>query len=180
MVAVKIIPEVLEHLTFQSYQPQPTIAGVTHIPLDKHRALEGWFMEYLRLTKGAVEGLPITFEPRQFSLAEAVPGRINAFHLHPKGRQDELWCVIRGTLLVWLVDVRRDSPTTGAKRRVVLDGGLPTLLYIPSGIAHGYKAGPDGALLLYAMNAQFEAADPNEGRLPWDHFGPDLWEEDRG
>jgi dTDP-4-dehydrorhamnose 3,5-epimerase len=30
------------------------------------------------------------------------------------------------------------------------------------------------------MNGQFDPADPNEGRLPWDHFGAELWEPDRG
>ena len=54
------------------------------------------------------------------------------------------------------------------------------MLHIPTGVAHGYKAGPDGALLAYAMNSQFNIDDPNEGRLPWDHFGAELWEEDRG
>ena len=41
-------------------------------------------------------------------------------------------------------------------------------------------AGGEGALLTYAMKAQFNLIDPNEGRLPWDHFGRDLWEDDRG
>jgi dTDP-4-dehydrorhamnose 3,5-epimerase len=34
--------------------------------------------------------------------------------------------------------------------------------------------------LLYTMDQQFDISDPNEGRLPWDQFGTDLWNEDRG
>ncbi|WP_244403976.1 dTDP-4-dehydrorhamnose 3,5-epimerase family protein [Meiothermus ruber] len=153
---------------------------MVHQPLQKHRALEGAFMEYLRLKDGRVEGFPLPFEARQISLSWAVPGRINAFHLHPKRTQDELWCVVQGALLVWLVDVRADSPTKGTKRSFLLSGEAPSLLYIPSGVAHGYRAGHQGALLLYAMNDQFNPSDPNEGRLPWDFFGAELWAEDRG
>ena len=172
-------------LKFQSYQSQPEIHGVWYRPLRKHRALEGSFMEYLRLTAGRVEGLdaggePVDFEARQVSVSQAAPGRINAFHLHPKVVQDEMWTVIAGEMLVWLVDVRADSPTHGAKRSFLLSGEQPGLLYIPCGVAHGYKAGPGGALLLYVMNSQFDPDDPNEGRLRWDHFDAKLWEEDRG
>lgn len=178
--ASPLIPEVAGALTFQSYGDEPAIDGVFYRALRKHHALEGWFMEYLRLTNGAPEGLPFGREVRQISFSKAAPGRVNAFHLHPKRVQDELWCVIDGALLVWLADCRAGSPTAGNKRRYVLGGEEPGLLHIPSGVAHGYKAGPHGALLVYAMNGQFDPEDPNEGRLPWDFFGAGLWADDRG
>lgn len=176
------VPLTDEHaraLTWQSYQRGPAIDGVRHEPLRKHRALEGSFMELLRVTGGQVEGLE-GFELRQVSVSSAGPGRINAFHVHPKVVQDEVWTVLAGEMLVWLVDVRRDSPTAGVKRSFVLSGEQPAWLVIPSGVAHGYRAGAGGATLLYCMNSQFNIDDPNEGRLPWDHFGPELWEDDRG
>lgn len=177
---VPLEPEVASTLTFQSYAPQPVIEGVFYQPLKKHRALEGSFMEYLRVTDGQVEGLPLPFAVRQISFAQAVPERINAFHLHPKELQDEFWCVVTGSMMIWLVDIRAGSPTLGARRRYLLSGEEPGLLYIPAGVAHGYKAGADGALLVYTMNAQFNLQDPNEGRLPWNYFGAALWEDDRG
>ena len=177
---IRLTPQHAKAVTFQDYSPQPKIEGVFTVPLTKHRDLEGSFMEYLRLGGGVADGLPVKFEVRQISFAEATPGRINAFHLHPKKIQDELWCVVAGEMLVWLVDLREGSPTAGAKRRQILSGEQPVMLHIPSGVAHGYLAGCDGALLAYAMNSQFDPADPNEGRLPWDHFGEDLWEEDCG
>lgn len=177
---MKLTPDAEQKLYFQDYKPQALLADVKHIPLKKHRALEGWFMEHLRLSEGKVEGLDKPFELRQLSLSKAEAHRLNAFHIHPKRTQDELWCVIEGRLKVWLVDARQDSATCGNKRPFILDGEEPALLYIPSGVAHGYKAGPKGATLLYAMNDQFNLQDPNEGRLPWDYFGQDLWEEDKG
>ena len=169
-----------QQLTFQRYDPQPEIEGVFYKPLNKHRDLEGFFMEHLRLTGGRIEGLDVAFDVRQVSVAGAGPGRINAFHEHPREIQDEIWSVVAGAMQVWLVDTRAESPTLDARRKVVLSAQAPGMLYIPSGVAHGYKAGPDGALLLYVMNNQFNLAEPNEGRLPWDFFGKELWEEDRG
>jgi dTDP-4-dehydrorhamnose 3,5-epimerase len=173
-------PKAQSALSFQGYEAAPEIAGVFVHPLKKHRSLEGSFMEYLRLGQGQVEGLPVAFEARQVSVSWAAPDRVNAFHVHPKRPQDELWCVLAGELLVWLADVRQGSTTHGNKRPFLLSGEAPSFLYIPSGVAHGYKAGHRGATLLYAMSDQFDLKDPNEGRLPWDFFGPELWEADRG
>ncbi len=177
---IKLPEDISKALYYQDYTPKTVIKDVHYQSLKKHRSLEGWFMEYSRLSESLIEGLPTPFELRQLSISRALPNRINAFHLHPKAIQDEIWCVIEGSLKVWLADVRQDSSTCGVKRPYILDGEEPALLYIPSGVAHGYQAGNEGALLLYAMNAQFNVADPNEGRLPWDYFGKDIWEEDRG
>jgi dTDP-4-dehydrorhamnose 3,5-epimerase len=169
-------------LVFQSYDRSPTIEGVWHKPLRKHRGENGWFLELGRLTDGSVAELPGggDFELRQLSASWAEGGRINAFHIHPKQPQNEIWCVLQGQLTVWLVDCRRDSPTAGLRQKVILSGEDPAQLHIPAGVAHGYRSGAGGALLVYCMDQQFDAADPNEGRLPWDHFGAELWEEDRG
>lgn len=177
---VVLTASVLEALTFQAYPAAPTIDGVTVIPLRKHRAENGSFMEVMRVTQGRVEGVAGSFEIRQASVSMAAPGRVNAFHIHPRLPQNELWCVVHGHLAVWLIDCRQGSPTVGHKRRVILNGEEPALLAIPAGVAHGYRAGSAGATLLYLMDQQFNPAEPNEGRLSWDFFGRDLWEEDRG
>ena len=167
-------------LTFQDYPPAPEIEGVWLNRLQKRRSDNGFFMEYARVTSGEVENLPSPFDLRQLSVSRAEPGRINAFHIHPNEPQNELWTVLDGQLKVWLVDLRAGSPTEGNRRAVILSGEEPVQLYIPAGVAHGYQAGPLGALLLYGMNQQFSLDKPNEGRLPWDFFGADLWAEDRG
>ena len=179
-MVIPIDPEHEKSMTFQSYQEFAKIQGVYTHRLKKHRSLEGDFMEYMRLTAGSLEGVEEPFEVRQISLSWAIPHRINAFHIHPREVQDELWCALSGSMLVWLVDIRKDSPSSAVKQRFLLSSEEPVLLHIPSGVAHGYKSGPEGALLLYTMNSQFDPADPNEARLPWDHFGGELWEQDRG
>jgi dTDP-4-dehydrorhamnose 3,5-epimerase len=178
--AVRLASELEAALVFQTYRTATPLEGVSLWPLEKRRAENGWFLEYLRVTDGKVDHVSCGFELRQISVSYAAPGRINAFHIHPKVPQNELWSVIHGQLLVWLVDCRAGSPTVGAKQKLILTGEEPSMVVISAGVAHGYKAGPDGATLLYAVDQQFNLEDPNEGRLPWNYFGADLWEEDRG
>jgi dTDP-4-dehydrorhamnose 3,5-epimerase len=180
--AVALRDEVRGALSFQSYARGESIDGVWLKPLRKHRAENGWFVELYRMGDAGVESLPGVdrFMLSQASVSYAAPGRINAFHIHPLVPQDELWTVVQGQLLVWLVDCRADSQTSGVRQRIVLSGEVPAILHIPAGVAHGYRSGASGALLLYGMNQQFDPDRPNEGRLPWDFFGADLWEDDRG
>ncbi|PYE55911.1 dTDP-4-dehydrorhamnose 3,5-epimerase family protein [Deinococcus yavapaiensis] len=177
---IELAPEFAQALSFESYPSAPAIEDVWTHALRKNRSENGAFMEWLRLGDAGVQLLPGELVPRQISVSWAAPARINAFHIHVKEVQNEIWCVIGGQLVVWLVDCRAGSSTLGVRRKLVLSGEQPTLLYIPSGVAHGYQAGRDGATLLYAMDAQFDLADPNEGRLPWNFFGASLWDEDRG
>lgn len=177
---ILLAPEYAEVLSFETYPPAPQIAGVWVHALRKNRSENGAFMEYLRLGEDGVQNLPGPLTPRQISVSWAAPGRINAFHIHVKEEQNELWCVLAGQLMIWLVDCREGSSTLGVRRKLIFSGEQPMMVHIPSGVAHGYQAGATGATLIYAMDAQFNMADPNEGRLPWNHFGDSLWAEDRG
>jgi dTDP-4-dehydrorhamnose 3,5-epimerase len=177
---IPLVSELQSQLTFEAYPSAPSIDGVWLHPLRKNRSENGWFMEYLRLSKDGVDGIPSPLEVRQISISKAAPHRVNAFHIHTKLPQNEIWTVIDGQLMVWLVDCRENSPTARVKRRVILSSEQPMQLFIPAGVAHGYQAGIDGATLLYSMDQHFNLQDPNEGRLPWDVFGTELWQENRG
>ena len=177
---IELAIEYADGLKFEAYPAAPLIEGVWVHALKKNRSENGAFMEYLRLGDDGVQGLPGSLVPRQISVSWAAPGRINAFHIHVKQEQNEIWCVLHGQLMIWLVDCRADSPTLGVRRRLVFSGEQPMMVHIPSGVAHGYQASEQGATLLYSMDAQFDITDPNEGRLAWNQFGDDLWDEDRG
>ena len=173
---IELLPELENILTFQDYPPTPEIEGVWIQALHKHRADNGWFMEYTRVNQGHLQNTPTPFEIRQISISRAEPGRINAFHIHTKLEQNEIWTVIQGQLVVWLVDCRKHSKTAGIKQRLILSGEQPMRIHIPAGVAHGYKAGQDGAILLYAMDQQFNQNNPNEGRFSHELFGKEIWE----
>jgi dTDP-4-dehydrorhamnose 3,5-epimerase len=165
----------------QSYGPAPAIEGVALVPLARHADDGGALIELARLTDGRAEGLA-GFTVRQVNYSEVAPGAIKAFHVHV--RQTDVWFVPPADrMLVVLLDVRQGSTTEGARVRVVLGDGASRLLRIPPGVAHGMKnLGAAPARVLYFTDLHF-SAEPSacdEGRLPWDFVGADVWEVTRG
>jgi dTDP-4-dehydrorhamnose 3,5-epimerase len=165
----------------QSYGPAPAIDGVTLIPLARHADDGGNLTELARLADGRAAGLE-GFTVRQVNYSELAPGAIKAFHLHV--RQTDVWYVPPGDrMLVVLLDVRQGSPTEGVRMRLMLGDGVSRLLRIPPGVAHGVRnLGPATGRIIYLTDVQF-SAEPStcdEGRLPWDFAGADVWEITRG
>jgi dTDP-4-dehydrorhamnose 3,5-epimerase-like enzyme len=65
----------------------------------------------------------------------------------------------------------------------MLGNGASRLLRIPPGVAHGVRnVGEATGRLVYFVDLHFttEPATCDEGRLPWDFAGQDLWEVTRG
>ena len=165
----------------QSYEARPAIDGVTITPLTRHVDDGGSMTELLRLDAQQGQGLP-GFTVRQVNFSEVEPGAVKAFHLH--SRQTDVWFVPPGDrLLGVLVDVRKGSRTEGVHQRLALGAGVSRLVRIPPGVAHGVRnLGPAVARLIYFVDLHF-TADPagcDEGRLPWDYLGPEVWEITRG
>ena len=165
----------------QAYGPPPAIEGVTLTPLARHADDGGSLTELARLAEGRVEGAG-DLTVRQINYSELAPGTIKAFHLHV--RQTDVWYVPPGDrMLTVLIDVRKGSPTEGARLRLVLGDGSSRLLRIPPGVAHGVRnLGPGPGHVIYFTDVHFSAepSSCDEGRLPWDFAGADVWEVTRG
>ncbi len=126
----------------------------------------GYFLEVARIGQGLVAG----FDPKttQVSAALSYPGTIKAFHYHR--RQTDYWAPVKGMLQVALVDLRKNSPTFGARNTLYLGALRPWQLIIPPGVAHGYKViGEEPAMLVYVTDRNYDPAD--EGRIPHDDSG---------
>lgn len=167
--------------SLQDYGPTPEIDGVQVAELRRFTDDGGSFTELGRLHQGLLAAMP-GFECRQLNYSEMDPGVIKAFHLHR--RQTDVWFVPPGDkMLVVLLDVRADSRTRGAQRRLVLGDGQSRLLRIPPGVAHGVKnLGPTRGHLIYLVDTHFspQPDQGDEGRLPWDFAGPQVWDVTRG
>jgi dTDP-4-dehydrorhamnose 3,5-epimerase len=165
----------------QVYGPAATIEGVTLTPLARHADDGGSLTELARLADGRAEAFD-GFTVRQINYSELAPGTIKAFHLHV--RQTDVWYVPPGDrMLVVLIDVRQGSATEGARLRLVLGDGSSRLLRIPPGVAHGVRnLGPGPGRVIYFTDVHFSAepSSCDEGRLPWDYAGADVWEVTRG
>jgi dTDP-4-dehydrorhamnose 3,5-epimerase len=176
-----ISPDAKRVFQLQAYGPTTTIEGVTLVTLARHADDGGSLTELARLADGRAEGLD-GFSVRQVNYSELAPGTIKAFHLHV--RQTDVWYVPPGDrMLIVLLDVRQGSPTEGARLRVVLGDGVSRLLRIPPGVAHGVRnLGPGPGRIIYFTDLHFSAepSSCDEGRLPWDFAGADVWEVTRG
>jgi len=165
----------------QSYGPATPIEGVVLAPLTRHTDDGGSLTELVRLTDGHAAGLE-GFTVRQVNFSELAPGAIKAFHLHV--RQTDVWYVPPGDrMLIVLLDVRQGSKSEGSRMRFVLGDGASRLLRIPPGVAHGVRnVGAQPGRIVYFTDVHFSAepSSCDEGRLPWDFAGADVWEVTRG
>ena len=174
-------PQAKQVFQVQSYVPRPSIGGVQITELKRHHDDGGSMTELARLTEGAPAGLT-GFTLRQINFSEIEPGAIKAFHLHT--RQTDVWFVPpTDRVLLVLVDVRKGSPTEGVTMRFMLGHGASRLVRIPPGVAHGARnIGQRTGRIIYMVDVQFSitAGECDEGRLPWDYLGADVWEIVRG
>jgi dTDP-4-dehydrorhamnose 3,5-epimerase len=165
----------------QAYGPAPTIEGVALVALTRHVDDGGSLTELARLSDGRAEGLA-GFTVRQVNFSELAPGTIKAFHLH--ARQTDVWYVPPSDrMLIVLVDARQGSPTEGTRMRLVLGDGASRLLRIPPGVAHGVRnLGTAPGRIVYFTDLHFSAepSSCDEGRLPWDFVGAEVWDVTRG
>jgi dTDP-4-dehydrorhamnose 3,5-epimerase len=122
----------------------------------------GYFLEVARMGLGLVTEFPK--DTTQISAALSYPGTIKAFHFHR--HQTDCWVPVQGMLQVALVDLRKHSPTFGARNTLYVGALRPWQLLIPPGVAHGYKVvGRDPAFLVYITDRFYDPQD--EGRIPY-------------
>ncbi len=165
-----------ENIYEQDYSPKPTINGVQMLKIRNYIGENGDFSELLRLTESGESELIKGFHVRQINRSKQYNKAVKAWHLHYK--QDEIWYVPPDEhLLLGLWDVREGSLTKGVLQKIPLGGGNSIAVYIPRGVAHGAtNFSGKKANVYYFVNNQFNQAQPDEHRLPWDAAGKKFWE----
>ena len=165
----------------QDYSPKPEIDGLEIIELRRFNDDGGSMTELARLDAGVLQGVD-GFTARQMNYSTMDPLAIKAFHLHK--RQTDVWFVPpTDKILLCVGDVRSGSPTEGVVQRIVLGDGKSFVVRIPPGVAHGCKnlRAAELSVIIYFVDVQFSIDDEcDEGRLPWDHFGTEIWDVERG
>ncbi len=165
----------------QDYTPKPKIEGLEICELRRFNDDGGSMTELGRLEGGKLQAMP-DFDVKQVNYSVMEPLAIKAFHLH--SRQTDVWYVPPSDkLLLVVADAREGSKSEGVVQRIVLGDGKSFLVRIPPGVAHGAKnlrpAQP--SVIIYSVDLHFSVGDDcDEGRLPWDHFGAEVWDVERG
>ena len=179
--AIRIDDKARAAYGLQDYSGSPRIDGVEIVELRRHNDDGGAITELGRLTAGMHQQLP-GFEVKQVNYSEVEPGAVKAYHMHL--RQTDVWYVPpHDKLLLVLHDVREDSPTHGVTMRFVLGDGRNRLVRIPPGVAHGTtNLARAVGRIIYFVDVEFsiEPGECDEGRLPWDYLGADIWNVVKG
>ena len=63
---------------------------------------------------------------------------LRGFHFQYKHQQSKLVIVIKGKILDWVIDLRRNSSTFGKAFSIILSENNCKSLYVPRGFAHAY------------------------------------------
>jgi dTDP-4-dehydrorhamnose 3,5-epimerase len=102
----------------------------------------------------------------QSTFTTAYKGTIKGFHYHEK--QDDLWFVATGKVLVVLHDLRPDSPTHKKTETLFAGRDDYKLIVIPVGVAHGYKVLSDEpVILIYYTTEAYDPKNPDEKRIAY-------------
>jgi len=178
---VRLNDDAQRAFSVQNYGVQPSIQGVEIVELRRFADDGGSLTELGRLSAGMHAAFP-GFECRQINYSEMESGVVKAFHLHR--RQTDVWFIPPSDkMLLVLVDVRAGSPTEKVARRIPMGDGISRLVRIPPGVAHGVKnlAATRGRII-YFVDVQFQPdpAECDEGRLPWDYAGAEIWDVVKG
>jgi len=137
------------------------IDGIKIKRIASHADGRGYFREILREKNKLLKHFG------QASVSLTKPGVIKAFHWHKK--QDDLFYVVSGKALVVLYDKRKNSKTFGKIMPLEMNENEPKLLFIPKGVAHGYKVlGNKPLTMLYIMDKQYNSKNPDESRMDYD------------
>jgi dTDP-4-dehydrorhamnose 3,5-epimerase len=118
------------------------------------------------------------------SLSEA--GVLRGMHFQvPPFAQSKLVRVIRGSVLDVVIDIRKGSPTYGKHFTIELSERNKTMLYIPTGFAHGFLTLEDQTLFSYKCGELYNKSaeqgimwnDPDL-QINWNISNPVLSEKD--
>jgi dTDP-4-dehydrorhamnose 3,5-epimerase len=138
------------------------IQGVTVRPLKQIHDERGYLMEMLRTDWPEFERFAQSY------ITIAYPGIVKGWHYHKK-QTDHFVCV-GGVARVVLHDTREGSPTFGETDEFVVGWDVgQKLIVIPTDVYHGFTAVGDApAFIVNIPTEVYDAADPDEYRLPYD------------
>ena len=125
----------------------------------------GFFLESFSMREFELNRIPCVFVQDNHSLSVEA-GVIRGLHFQsPPYAQSKLIRVIRGSIFDVIVDCRKHSPTYGQWEAFELTAINHTMLYIPSGFAHGFCTLSPNTEVLYKVDNYY--SQPHESGICW-------------
>jgi dTDP-4-dehydrorhamnose 3,5-epimerase len=170
----------------KAYPAKTNLDGVKVLRLARHVDDRGFFQEIYRAKADHpgsealadfFRGVPVA--QMNYSIVNA-ENHVKGLHYHLR-QQDVWYCPHPSKAKFVLLDVRKASPTFGGTQVIVAGDGQDLLVRIPEGVAHGYRPLTNPCALFYMVTRTFDAKDPDEFRIAWDHPAVrDLWDVPNG
>jgi dTDP-4-dehydrorhamnose 3,5-epimerase len=124
----------------------------------------GTFMETYKRSEFAAAGISEIFVQENYSCSVRNVLRGLHYQRRPKA-QSKLVRVISGKIFDVVVDLRRDSPTSGRWVGAALSAEERTMLYIPDWCAHGFCVMSDRAEVVYHTSDEY--SPEHEAGIIW-------------
>ena len=136
---------------------ETSLPGVLEIHPNIFRDARGFFMESYHRQKFAALGVDDSFVQDNHSCS--TQGTLRGLHYQLRHPQAKLCQVIEGEALDVAVDIRAGSPYFGKWASVRLSAQTHNQLYIPPGLAHGFRAQTKSDQFLYKCSDFYDPAD---------------------
>lgn len=150
---------------------QTELAGCFEIASKVHRDDRGTFVKTFHAHIFENQGLNTVWREQYWSRSAAGVVRGMHFQIPPHDHAKIVSCV-HGEIMDAVLDIRTGSATFGRHimRRLSAENGLS--LYIPRGMAHGFLALSEGAVVSYALETVHDPASDrgvlwNSCGIPW-------------
>ncbi len=114
------------------------------------------------------QGLTTDFAEEYYSWSKRGVLRGLHFQIPPQDHIKLVYC-LSGAVLDVVLDVRKGSPTYGNYAQVELSAEKANMLYIPSGLAHGFYVTADHAIMQYKVTTVY--SPEHDAGIRWDSAG---------
>lgn len=154
---------------------QELLPGTWLVKLQRFVDMRGSFVKTfsLRAIDAALADLPglesFDFREEFYSTSKKNVIRGMHFQLPPHDHVKLVYCAL-GSVLDVLLDLRQ-GVGYGKVASVTLDANEPAMLFIPRGVAHGFRSLSDDSLMIYKTST--EHAPSHDAGIRWDSFGFD-------
>lgn len=142
------------------------LPGAWHVSLKRFDDLRGSFVKTYARSLFDSQGLNFDWREEFYSVSAKDVVRGMHFQLPPHDHAKLVFCPV-GAVLDVLLDLRSGAGQ-GRVASVELRGDAPSVLFIPKGIAHGFKALCDQSLMVYKTSTEHVAS--HDAGIRWDSF----------
>lgn len=130
--------------------------------------VRGRFVKVFHEQAFAAQGLETNFAEEYYSVSHRNVVRGLHFQLPPMDHVKMVYCV-QGEVLDAVVDLRVGSPTYGQYALFELNATKANSIYIPKGMAHGFCARSNQAIMVYKVSTIYSPA--HDAGVLWNSVG---------